>query len=352
MNPERWENGSEYHWLDIGTPQESEPAPWSSGLLLFSGRDALRLLLRHGVEDRGWRRLWVPEYYCQHVAAALVRPDLELLSYPDHPLRSAPDLPEGRGGDAVLVVDYFGLREPIRVFRPDGVDLIEDHSHDPWSQWAQGSTADFCIASLRKTLPLTDGGVLWSPRGHPLPPTPRLTAQRRRAAATKLAAMILKAMYLDGHPVDRVEYRALALRGERGLAVPGISAMSDVAGAILRSFPVESWRRARATNHALLASLVAEVGWANVLEPADDAGVPFSFVVVLDTAERRERVRTRLIDASVFPAVLWPLEETVVPVGRDARELSRRMLSIHCDGRYGAADMGRVGDVFVRAGEP
>jgi hypothetical protein len=352
MTPERWETGSEYHWLGLGAPQETEPAPWSSGLLVFSGRDALRLLLRHGVEARGWHRLWVPEYYCQHVAAALVRPDLELLPYPDHPLRSAPDLPDGRPGDAILVMDYFGLRGAVHAPRRDSVEIVEDHSHDPWSPWARTSTADFCIASLRKTLPLTDGGVLWSPLGHRLPPAPRLTAQRRTAAATKLSAMILKALYLDGHQVDKAAYRALALRGERGLATPGISSMSDVAGALLRSFPAESWQRARAANHVLLGLIVKEVGWARVLAPADGAGVPFSVVVVLDSPERRERVRLRLFAADVYPAVLWPLEKTVVAVGHEARELSRRTLSIHCDGRYGAADMRRVADIFMRAGEP
>jgi hypothetical protein len=352
MHPDRWENGSEYHWPGVGAPEDAEPAPWSSGLLVFSGRDALRLLLAHGFQHRGWHRLWVPEYYCQHVAAALVRPGLDLLPYPDNPLRPVPDLPDGRPGDAILVTNYFGLRGAVHAPRRDGVEIVEDHSHDPWSPWAQTSTADFCMASLRKTLPLSDGGVLWSPRLHALPPVPRLTAQRRTAAATKLAAMILKAMYLDGHPVDKADFRALALRGERDLAVPGISAMSDVARVVLRSSPVESWRRTRAANHALLSSLVAKVGWARVLEPAVGAGVPFSFVVVVDTAERRERVRLRLIESKVFPAVLWPLETTVLPVGHEARDVSRRVLSIHCDGRYGAEDMHRVGDIFACVGEP
>jgi len=350
--PERWESGSEYHWLGLPAPVPAEEAPWASGLLVFSGRDALRLLLRHGFEDRGWRRLWVPEYYCQHVAAALVRPGLELRPYPDHPGRPTPDLPDGRPGDAILVMNYFGLREAVHPSRRDGVDIVEDHSHDPWSPWARTSTADFGIASLRKTLPLSDGGVLWSPRLHALPPEPRLTAQRKRAAATKLAAMILKAMYLDGHQIDKAEVRALALQGERDLAVPGISAMSDVAGVVLRSFPIESWRRTRAANHALLSSLLANVGWARVLQPASSAGVPFSLAVVADSAERRERLRLRLIEASIFPAVLWPLEKTVLPVGQEAREMSRRVLSIHCDGRYGAGDMQRIGDNVARAGEP
>jgi len=350
MIPERWESGSEYHWLGLPAPLLSEEAPWASGLLVFSGRDALRLLLRHGAEDRGWRRLWIPDYFCQHVAAALVRPGLELLPYPDHPLRPTPELPDGRPGDAILVMNYFGLRAAVHASRREGVDVVEDHSHDPWSPWARTSTADFGIASLRKTLPLSDGGVLWSPRRHALPSEPRLTAQRRRAAGTKLAAMILKAMYLDGHPIDKAEFRALALQGERDLAVPGISAMSDVAGVVLRSFATELWRRTRAANHALLSSLLADVGWARILQPANGAGVPFSVAVVAESAERRERLRLQLIEASIFPAVLWPLEKTVLPVGQEARQMSRRVLSIHCDGRYGAEDMRRVGDAFIRAG--
>jgi hypothetical protein len=40
--------------------------------------------------------------------------------------------------------------------------LVEDHSHDPFSPWAVGSSADYAFCSLRKTLPVPDGGLLWS----------------------------------------------------------------------------------------------------------------------------------------------------------------------------------------------
>jgi len=69
VDPDRWEIGSEFHWPGLPTLGEAAAVPWSSGLLVSSGRDALRLVLALGVRERGWRRLWVPENYCQHVVA-------------------------------------------------------------------------------------------------------------------------------------------------------------------------------------------------------------------------------------------------------------------------------------------
>lgn len=340
---ERWENGSEYHWMGLPETPRSVAVPWEHGLLLFSGRDALRLVLSHGAARRGWRRLWVPDYFCQHVIAAMVRPDIEMLPYADNPLRPAPVLPEAEPGDVVFVMNYFGLRTQPELHVPEGVEVIEDHSHDPLSGWAARSRADFCVASLRKTLPISDGGVLWSPAGHVLPSPPPLTEQRLRAGATKLTAMMLKAMYLSGLPVDKEHYRSLALRGERALSYPAISAMTDVSRGVVDSYPLVDWWQRRRDNHSQLAQALGTRSWGQVLKPAPGA-VPFSFPFVVDTSERRERMRTRLIGADIYPTVHWPLEQTVVPVGSEARDISRRLLSIHCDGRYDADDMARVAE--------
>ena len=64
-------------------------------------------------------------------------------------------------GDAVLAVNFFGAGTGTGwADQRAAADwlLVEDHSHDPFSPWAVGSNADFAFSSLRKTLPVPDGG--------------------------------------------------------------------------------------------------------------------------------------------------------------------------------------------------
>lgn len=352
MTAERWEHGSEFHRLDASPPGlDFRAPPWVGGHRLGSGRDALRLVVRHGLAGRGWRRLWVPGFLCQEVVAALAGEGLALGAYFDLPGRPLA-LPPATRGEAVLVVNTFGLRAGPTPSLPPGVDIVEDHTHDPTSPWAAGSRADFAVASLRKTLPVPEGGVLWSPKGHPLPAAPPVTEVRRAAAAAKREAMTLKRSYLAGEVVEKESFRSLALAGEEGIASGEISSMTAETADELSAFPLERWRAARARNWGFLAGRLSRLGWLRVLEPESSACAGSSVVVLVDDPARRDRVRTRLIERRVYPAVLWPLEATVVPVPLEARALSRRVLSLHCDVRYGESDLSRVADLVEEAGTP
>jgi hypothetical protein len=328
-------------------------SPWDGGATLFgTARDALRGLLADGLTRRGWRRLWIPSYFCQEVVASLQSTGIEMEAYADAPEVPALEIEDNpfRSGDALLVVNLFGLRSMPsfdRVHR-DSVAIIEDHTHDPWSAWARTSKADWCVASLRKVLPVPDGGVLWSPAGHPLPSEPALTVDRRHASLEKLAAMTLKALYLEGLFGDKELFRCLATSGEGRIASGEVSGMTEWTRALLRTFPVRPWREQRRENQRVLSSALSGSSWVTVLQPQDAVdGCPFSGILLFDSVERRDHVRERLTASRVYPAILWPLESLVLPgIPPENVDFSRRMLSIHCDMRYSGEDMLRVAEMI------
>ncbi len=349
---DRWEHGSDFHTLLA--PIELPPAPtpwWPAGAELFgSGRDAMRFVLRVGRERHGWSRLFVPDYFCQEVIAALATERLLVETYRCNPWSDVVLGGDFGRHDVLLTLPYFGQRPPPSVaprpMRPFWV--IEDHTHDPTSVWATTSHADYCVASLRKTLPIPEGGIAWSGAG-PLPAAPPCTPDRERAASAKREAMWLKAAYLAGAGVDKPAFRELALEGEASIASGDVSGMTRATRQLLPLLPIAEWRAVRRANHQRLNEALRDLSWLTPLDAHPD-GYPSAFVARVDTHERRERVRSRLISNRVYPAVLWPLDEPVVAVSPIAREISKTILVLHCDARYDATDLQRVASLVAAAG--
>jgi hypothetical protein len=307
-------------------------------------------LLSHGRRERGWRRLRLPSYFCQEVAAALLDAGLPVDVYEDRPTAPADPLPTSRAGDIVLVVNTFSLRaQPKGYRRPAGVEVIEDHTHDPWSTWSRESQADWCIASLRKVVPVPDGGVLWSPRGLPLSAAPEPSQAHEVAALQKFAAMGLKAAYLDGADIPKDHYGALALAGEAAIAGTTASAMSSWSAALLDAFPIERWRRQKRENFDAFRDAITDVPGLQVLQPNSPDTIPFSAIVLFTSREVRDRVRAGLIAERIYPAVLWQMDTPAVDgIPDGCRALAGTHLSFHCDFRYGSEDMLRVASIVMR----
>ena len=330
---ERWEQGSDFH-LTFETG--GTVLPWSllPHTLWGSGRDALRALVAWGRSVHRWRRILVPTYYCHEVIEPLFG-ELEVSSYEHAPTSPATSPVDASNGDVVLVVALFGM-PPAPAVAGRAV-VIEDHTHDPLSSWSADSRADYAFASLRKTLPLPDGGVLWSPRGLDIAPERPVTLDHDRAAFQRLWAMTLKRHYLGGGQVTKEEFRSLAIDGERGMSQGDISGISSFSLSRLPTMPAASWRSARAVNLRAFRAALGELPAVTVLD------APFAATLVFDTPRLRDRVRDSLIAARIYPSVLWSLDEPGVSgVPASHVELARCILSIHCDYRYDPADMARV----------
>ncbi len=337
------EIGSEFHW-DPGALR-SDGVPWPTGHELFAtGSGALTALVRSLEAPR----LHVPSFFCTGVAELLAA-DAPLAWYRHLPDERGPRLDSlaVRPGDAVLAQNLFGRddRTPWDAWIRDHPDVIviEDHSHDPLSDWARTSTAAFAVASLRKTLPLPDGGLLWSPRGHAVP-SPAGPASE--GAGLKLAAMLLKSAWRDGEDVPKNAFRVLQQEGEHRLLGGGGPA-SGVTRALLPLIDATGLR-ARATAHAraLAAMLPATDRDWRLLPVGPASAATFRVQLLCRTAGIRDALLAHLARHRIFAPVHWRQDRAGFWSGDDeAADRADRILTLPVDHRCTPDDVRRIAEV-------
>lgn len=328
------EFGSDFHYIETGSHTENTlHAFFPSANYYADGRQALIHLYR----NQGWERLWVPEYFCYDVVASLKTAGLELCFYADYPgyyeddktLETIQRNKYFRQTDAVLRVNYFGTRGHRSVEKLN-IPVVEDHTHDLMGEWAVRSTADWCIASLRKSLPLPEGGMLWSPVGLRLPAAYAVSGENEKIAGIRWDAMRLKASYLAGETVEKATYRAGFVDTEEYFDRAEVCTLDSHSREYLKTFDIHSWYNKKRENWELLRDL-KKVGM-RVIVPESIGCFPFSLVLLFDSLDERDRVRKELIAKQIYPAVLWNIPHC--PADGELFKFSRGMLSIHCDGRY------------------
>lgn len=343
------EIGGEFHWNGLPKgPFLSWPSPH---LFLALGRDTVLSLWREKRSETVDRSFFVPDYFCPDICKFWKDNGIKIRHYEDDPRWPHPDwktlMPAH--GDFVLAVNYFGVRSGAMWKewhkRNPRVFLIEDHSHDPLSMWAQTSSADYAFASIRKNFPAPDGAILWSPRHNPLPPEPE--NRNWSGSALKLAGMIWKKEYLDTYKIDSALkdiVRKFQIEGEQLLSESENLSISPWSRSLLlKGFP-ENWRIQREKNVRLLLDFIKECNNFKPLFSDWPLGhCPFNVVLVFNTEMYRETFRYRIISKGIFTPVHWALNS-----GNDGHtlDLSRRILTIPVDQRYSANDMRCIADVI------
>lgn len=333
------EFGSDFHYFPPnGDPSNTLKDYFPTANYYADGRQAII----HLYHSQGWQRLWVPEYYCYDVIASLKKSGLNLMLYRDIPdgnvdketLEKIQINGHFLPTDAILRVNYFGTRKLRSSEKLSEVSLVEDHTHDLIGEWPIHSEADWCIASLRKTLPLPEGGILWSPKRLKLPQAPGASAENERIAAIRWNAMKLKACYLAGNDVKKAEFRKGYVETEEFFDHAPVCSLDTECHKYLRTFNINEWYIQKRKNWELLKDIQKE--GVRVLTPEGEDSYPFSLVLLFDKPEERDRVRKSLIEHRIYPAVLWNVPDTA---SDGVKSFSRRMLSIHCDGRYSSDDI-------------
>ena len=322
-----WEAGSTFHAVAAPSTKSESWLP-EPHLLLATGRQAIAAAFRQGQLAGRWDRLLIPSYFCPSVTKWL-ESVVEVAQYPCSPQHENAPVAR-RPRDAVLAVSYFGQRPKILDSLPPE-NTILDATHDPLAPWIDQTPAAYVVSSLRKTLPIPDGALLWSPTENPIPSECALTGELD-AATHRYQSMQSKALYLQGLTSGKEQFLEQMCEAEQALeAACGPNAASGTSQELIRVLPARSWRLRRLANISALSTRLEHVSriklWPNT----------FGLIILLDSRGIRDKVREHLRNMNVFTAVLWAAStDKMLP---EAGDFGHRMIHIHADFRYDTQDI-------------
>lgn len=324
------EFGSDFHRIEY---------PIGSGLPygIFNHYVSGRQPLLDIVLSSGYKRIWVPSYYCGESLLILNRSDIKISRYKclptDNPDKSVETLPL-ESDDLLLRPNFFGFHG-FHDSSKYPCDVIEDHTHDLIGAWPIKSNARWCFASIRKTVPTADGGILWSPVNSPLPLQYSRTSVVAGSMALRYSAMESKTEYLNARMSYKKSFLQVFRDTEECFGAFPLSDWSSITNDIMNNINIEAWYNLKKVNYK---KLLSGLDFRNSVPITGniERSTPFSLIILFHSNAQRQNARSFLIRNNVYPAVLWP---DVYNKDSDAIDFSQRMLSIHCDGRYSENDM-------------
>jgi UDP-hydrolysing UDP-N-acetyl-D-glucosamine 2-epimerase len=315
--------------------------------LFASGRDALAALAPTGV----WL---VPEYLCPVVPDTLrqrgasVRPYPWLTPWTVDVAALRERLPGARG---IIVPFHLGLAPGDEIWpalAESGLILVEDRCQcvgpPPTPDELRG---DFAIGSLRKWLPVPDGGYLVSRTGAAARPG---ADSARRMVRLRSAAGLVKAARESGPDTPLLERASVDLfrAGETELGDGSGRRASALAARVLACTDLPALRARRLRNQRWLAAAIARLPGLELVEPAPGAIVASETLLLALPISCRDRdgLRARLAEQRIFCAVHWRDGDWSSAGGR-AAEWARTHLSLPIDQRLELADLERLAQALA-----
>ncbi len=336
--------------LRRGTPAE----PFGAGTVRTYHQ--ARYAIWHALKALGIRsgeNVAFPAFHCSTELDAFVHLGIDLRYYGvDDSLRVRIDSLEQAIDDrtrAVFVIHYFGLPQRIERIaewcRRKGVRLIEDCAHTLrgfHGDQLLGTFGDVSIFSMRKLLPLPDGGALRiNDPAIALPAEPASRPPRRRTLLGVRRSLSRNLETQQG-PLLRAlrarilkpAFRALKRSGSPGGAAPRPEdpydflperihwSMSAVSRAILRNTPLDEVARRRRENYRALAGRLRPTTHVRPL-PLDlpENVCPWIFPVLVD---RPQAFVAHLLGSGIEVSEFWQRFHPAFPRRRFPDESARK----------------------------
>lgn len=306
--------------------------------LFFKGG---RMALYCGLKSCGFTAgdtVLIPAYICESVTSAVKEAGLRIQFYrikenlePDFVDLEA----KSEGAKALLVVHYFGFPQPLNEIisfcNAKGLILIEDCAHALYSKIDEkplGTFGNFGVFSLRKTLPIPDGGMLLlNDRREP-------GAKEKKGESPIVSILSLLEKWAEFK--TGISPRCILLRIDRlrdGLIKKDSKKKIDLSGGIspislrlLKDFEKEAIIEKRRANYQYYLDRLKNRKGLKILIPKLIDGVcPIGFPVLIDD---RDRIRKRLLEKRINLRTFWDILPAEISPSEHpaAYEISRKIL--------------------------
>lgn len=308
---------------------------------LRSGRDALKAI----ATEYSPRTVLIPALACESMIMPFVRYGHKVIFYrlnSDYSI-DLDSLELGNNPSFFLYMDYFGRQaitdSDLMKLRESGeIAFIEDRTHN--LIWSRTSIfkPDYTIASLRKWLPIPDGGLLWGNINTDFSVDTSFSSAR-------LKAQCMRHEFLEnGDPTLKEKYRRIFSSVSDIIDNDEPSAMSAYSYEKAKVYNWEKLRKIRRDNAETLIGILKNSTLVSLVQDRtclSDLYVPF-------TVSNRDEVQRRLSEIGIYNTIIWPLSEEQKEVCSVAKFTEEHMLAAPCDQRYTPDDMEYIGREIER----
>lgn len=322
-----WEMGSSFHdCSDTNIKVSDKQSFLEEAELYISGRYALLDLLIYKNKHHGLQKIFIPSYYC-HDVTKLIEKIVTVEIYNCDPL-STVDMSLFSSNTAVILVEYFGNKVKTKDENNNSL-LILDKTHNPFSDYYYNFDVSYTFGSLRKILPLSDGGFL----------NPKIVDSKIKSTEdiniTALAkvqkAMKLKSLFLEGCDIDKSIFLNSYDRFEGFLnSNEVIYSLSNKSHESIYFFDYKNILLIKKRNIDYLNSYYKEKSKIKLFlnNCYFSFFIDFKYITAFKIA---------LIKSNVYPVILWPDYNGDYNLINDCV-----LISLHVDFRYSLEDMERL----------
>lgn len=317
-----------------------------------TGRSSIEYLFRILASNREVKEVLVPNFICDSVTDAITRAGFKCRYFKiDNDLTiNIEDLQSKmKNNNIIFICHYFGTYLTnkeinfLKDVQKDGNVIIEDLSHALFTTHKRNiGFGNYIVASIRKWLSVPDGAVLASKTRIP---SYKISNAENTYTQNYLITQLMKFEYLNNHSIPKSKENKDIFLNFNKIAMDSlfsdytIRKMSKVTEKYLSNFEPHSLIKKRKKNYDYLFENLKEHPKIDIVVSRKSGEVPYNFTIY---SNERDKLRDYLQKNNIYCNIHWALSKEKLETASNLEKISKNILTIPCDQRYGEKEMNYI----------